>query len=127
LFEVDSICSEKQQVVDPREGLAQRAGPELDNEAQQLADRVLQRRAEGDGVVVTMDDGVWVVLFEVAFERPVVGKAEGDEGVGCLDGIERNDIAAVIRTADAHQRFAGDRPKVRKLDRAADLGPDIDV
>ena len=63
-------------------------------------------------MIVTMNNGVRIVLFEIALKSPVVGKAKREQGAGCSYGIERDDISAVVGTSDTHELFARDRMKV---------------
>src|SRR5580658_7834256 len=79
LPEMDFISPEEKYVVDPGKGFAQCACPELQNEPQQLTDRVLKGSSKRDRVIVTMNNGIRIVLLEVALKGPVVGKAEREQ------------------------------------------------
>src|SRR6185312_3623829 len=112
LPEMNCISVEKKYVVDPRKGLSECACPELQNESYQLADRVLKGGSKRDCVIVTMNDGIRVVLPEIALEGPIVGKAEREQRIGVAHRTERDNVSAIIGASDTHELFAGHRMKV---------------
>ena len=122
LFEMDLISPEKKYVVDPGEGPPQRACPELQNEPQQLTDRVLKGGSKRDRVIVTMNNGVRIVLFEVALKSPVVGKAEREQCVGPSHGTKWHNISSVIGASDTRELLTRHRMKVGELNWIANSG-----
>ena len=117
LFEMRSTRAEEELVVKPRKDPPQRSCPEQQKEAQQLTDRILDRRPKGDGVIVTMNNSFCIIFSEIAFKSPVVSKTERDQGVSCLYGVEWDDISAIIWGSNARERLTADRVKVGKPDR----------
>ena len=71
-----------------------------------------------------MNDGVRIVFFEIALERPIMRETEGKQRLGSLHRLERDDVSAVVGAADAHERVARDRAEIGELDRVAGFGPD---
>ena len=73
-------------------------------------------------MIVTMNNGVRIVLLEIALKGPVVGKAEREQCAGRPYGTERNNISAVIGSSDTRELFAHDRMKVGELNRITKSG-----
>ena len=78
-------------------------------------------------MIVAVNDGAWISAFEIALEGPVVGKTERDQCPGGPYRLERDDIAAVIRASDPHQRLTRYRMKIGELNWIAGSRPDFRV
>ena len=72
-------------------------------------------------MIVAMNNGGGVVLLEIPLERPVVREAERKKGAGRFDGIDRDDVSAVIGTSDTCERFTSDGVEIGELNGIADL------
>ena len=66
-------------------------------------------------MIVAVNDGIPIMPFEIAFKRPIMSEAERDQGVCCLDRVERDDIPAIIWATDAQERLTPNRAKIGKL------------
>ena len=64
-----------------------------------------------------------IMALEIALKSPVVGKAEREQGAGCLYRLERDDISAIIRASDACKGIAGDGMKIGQPDGVTGLRP----
>ena len=123
LSEVNAIRPEKKGAVDPAESPWQRACPEQQEQAHQLADRVLKGRQQRDRVVVAVNQRFGIMALEIALKSPVMGKAEREQGAGCPYRLERDDISAIIRASDACKGIAGDGMKIGQPDGVTGLRP----
>ena len=70
-----------------------------------------------------MNNGVRIVLLEIAFKGPVVGKAEREQRIGGVYGTERDNISAVVGASDTRELLTRDRMKVGELNRIASPRP----
>ena len=62
-----------------------------------------------------MNNGVRIVLLEIALKGPVVREAEREQRIGGVYGTERDNISAVVGTADTRELFTCDRMKIGEL------------
>jgi hypothetical protein len=69
-----------------------------------------------------MNNGIRIVLFEVALKGPIVGKTEREQCTGCSDGTKWDNISTVIGTSNTRELLTRHRMKVGELNRIANPG-----